>query len=125
MRTIEQLVSDAGPFSDKLISQTPAGAKRPALDYVSWPNYAQRLLLAHGGHRYSVTNMVAGSDGRYAVSVRVQFDDDEWYDGVGIDSDADKAESQAYKWACAHAGIGLHLYGGYWLLGALGTPEEG
>jgi len=68
---------------------------------------------------------VAGSDGRYAVSVRVQFDDDEWYDGVGIDSDADKAESQAYKRACAHAGIGLHLYGGYWLLGALGTPEEG
>ena len=87
VRTKEQLVSDAQPFSDKVIEYLPGRGGGPKLAYVSWTHYAQRMLLIHGGHRYSVTNMVAGSDGRYAVSVRVQFDDDEWYDGVGIDSE--------------------------------------
>ncbi len=119
MRTHAQLVNDTQPFPDKLISQTPAGQKRPALDYVAWTNYAQRVLLRHGPHRYSVTSMVPTGD-KVSVSVRIQFSDDEWYDGAATDTDAEIAESQAYKRACAHGGIGLHLWckdddGGYWL----------
>ena len=116
MRDRATLLSDFGPFAPAVIETLPGRGGGPPLSYVSWTHYAQRLLLAHGPHRYSVTSIVAGADGGFAVSVRVQFDDDEWYDGVGHDTDADKAESQAYKRACAHAGIGLHLYGSYWLL---------
>jgi hypothetical protein len=59
------------------------------------------------------------------VSVRLWFGEDEWYDGVGFDDDADHAESQAYKRAAAHAGIGLHLYdSGFWLHGRLSKDLE-
>lgn len=124
MRTLQQLVADAEPFPDKLIDQTPAGSKRPALDYVAWTNYAQRILATHGPHRYEVTQLVYGGD-QWSVAVRVYLEPDEWYDGVGTDDTADKAESQAYKRACAHAGIGLHLWhkGTYWLPTSLKQKE--
>ena len=115
MRTREQLVEDTAPFPDSIIEQLPAGPNKPALDYVAWNHYAQRLLLQHGAHRYTVTNIVVGEKGGVAVSVRVQFSDDEWYDAVGEGDTPTSAESNAYKRACAHAGIGLHLYGNYWL----------
>ena len=51
----------------------------------------------------------------WAVSVRIWFGNDEWYDGVGEDDSPTSAESNAYKRACAHAGIGLHLYDDFWL----------
>ncbi len=119
MRTRDQLTADTKPFADKVIKQLPPRNE----DYVSWQHYAQRLLLAHGGHRYTVTSVTFG-DGQWTVAVRVQFADDEWYDGVGMDSKADAAESQAYKRACAHAGIGLHLYGEYWLHTVLTQQEK-
>jgi hypothetical protein len=90
---------------------------------VSWNHYAQRLLAVHNAHRYQVTSVVWGNG--WAVSVRVQFADHEFYDGVGYDEqDATHAESQAYKRACAKAGIGLHLYGDYWLEGYLTKEPE-
>lgn len=114
MRTLKELVRDAEPFPDELVKKLPPRNE----SYVPWRQYAQRLLLHHGGHRYEVTHVVFGGNA-WSVAVRLWLSPDEWYDGVGTDSDADKAESQAYKRACAHAGIGLHLYGDYWLHGRL------
>jgi len=121
MRTPEQLIADATPFADGVIKQLPPRGD----NYVTWNQYAQRLLLTHGPHRYSVTNLVMSPKGGVAVSVRVQFSDDEWYDAVGEGDTPTSAESNAYKRACAHAGIGLHLYcddkpeNRYWLIGVL------
>ena len=114
MRTPAELLRDAEPFPSGVIKQLPPRNE----DYVPWYQYAQRILLHHGPHTYSVTQVVFG-DGKWTVAVRVGFGSDEWYDGVGTDASADAAESQAYKRACAHAGIGLHLYGDYWLYGRL------
>ena len=150
MRTTEELLLDATPFADEVIKKLP-----PRDDaYVTWNQYNQRMLWAHGAHRYEVTNTVAypvatkqfqslddddlpelADDGKpllvtrtqyvWAVSVRLYISDDEWYDAVGEDSDPASAESNAYKRACAHAGIGLHLYcddrpeNRYWLPGVL------
>jgi hypothetical protein len=115
MRTLSDLVRDTQPFPADIIKQVPPRNE----DYVPWYHYAQRLLLHHGAHRYEVTHVVHG-DNKWAVSVRLWFGEDEWYDGVGFDADADHAESQAYKRAAAHAGIGLHLYdSGFWLHGRL------
>ena len=110
MRTLEQIGADAVPFPKDLIKHLPPRNEA----YVSWTHYTQRILKVHGAHRYQVTSVVYG-DGQWAVAVRIQFADTEYYDGVGFDKDATHAESQAYKRACAHAGIGLHLYGEYWL----------
>ncbi len=150
MRTTEELLLDATPFADEVIKKLP-----PRDDaYVTWNQYNQRMLWAHGAHSYSVTNTVAYPvatkmfqslddndmpefDGNekallvqrtqyvWAVSVRLHISADEWYDAVGEDSDPASAESNAYKRACAHAGIGLHLYtddreeNRYWLTGVL------
>jgi len=131
MRTTGQLIRDTARFAEKVIQQLPASAGRPALDYVSWNQYAQRLLLDHGAHRYSVTNIVISDKGGVAVSVRVQFSDDEWYDAVGEGDTPTAAESNAYKRACAHAGIGLHLYcdeqkpaNQYWLHNVLAKEDD-
>ena len=129
MRTTKEITADAQPFNDRLIEEIPAGGGRTA-SYVSWKHYAQRLLLVHGAHRYTVTSVTHGRqvtetrDGPketyiWAVGVRVQFSDDEWYDAVGEGDTPTSAESNGYKRACAHAGIGLHLYGDYWLVGQL------
>ena len=124
MRTTEQLIEDTAPFPDSVISQLPGRGGGPELDYVAWNQYAQRLLLQHGAHRYSVTNIVVSDKGGIAVSVRVQFSDDEWYDAVGEGDTPTSAESNAYKRACAHAGIGLHLYGDFWLHGRLQRSDD-
>ena len=122
MRTTDELRRDATPFADSVIDTLPPRGDR----FVTWNQYAQRVLLDHGGHRYSVTNMVMSPKGGVAVSVRLQFADDEWYDAVGEGDTPTAAESNAYKRACAHAGIGLHLYcddedekNQYWLIGTM------
>ena len=122
MRTTDELRRDATPFADSVIDTLPGRGDR----FVTWNQYAQRVLLDHGGHRYSVTNMVMSPKGGVAVSVRLQFADDEWYDAVGEGDTPTAAESNAYKRACAHAGIGLHLYcddedekNQYWLIGTM------
>ncbi len=126
MRTREELLRDAAPFADQVIKQLPPRGD----NYVTWNQYAQRLLLDHGGHRYSVTNMVMSPKGGIAVSVRLQLGDDEWYDAVGEGETPTAAESNAYKRACAHAGIGLHLYcddqpeNRYWLVGVLSKDDS-
>ena len=127
---------DAEPFPPGVVQQVEAGGGRKA-DYVSWSQYSQRLLLHHGGHRYEVTHLTHGKQVTetksgpketyiWSVAVRLQFGDDEWYDAVGEGDTPTSAESNAYKRACAHAGIGLHLYGDYWLYGRLkqGKAEE-
>lgn len=113
MRTLEELVRDTEPFPDDVIKRLPPRDEA----YVSWQHYAQRLLLHHGGHSYEVTHVVFG-DGKWTVAVQLTLGD-ETYGAVGTDGSADAAESQAYKRACAHAGIGLHLYGSFWLHGRL------
>ena len=114
MRTSEQLTIDTKPFKPDLIEQIPGSGNRPAIDFVSWNHYTQKILATHGGHTYTVRHMeYTGSS--WVVQVRIQFSDDEWYEGLGEDMSALAAESNAYKRACAHAGIGLHLYGSYWL----------
>ena len=140
MRDREQLIEDTTPFPESVIKSLPPRGD----SYVAWNQYTQRLLLQHGGHRYEVTNVThavtatktytglddEGVEATYtkhlttwAVSVRLFIDTDEWYDAVGEDDTPAAAESNAYKRACAHAGIGLHLYGDYWLHGRLGRDE--
>ncbi len=117
MRSLEQLTVDAAPFPDSTIEQLPKTAKRPALDYVAWPHYNQRLLLHHPSHSWEVFTIVE-SGGTWAVAGHLTIEGVR-YAGVGEDATPTAAESNAYKRAAAHAGIGLHLYGGYWLYGRL------
>ncbi len=124
MRTPEQLLQDTEPFPDSVIKELEATAKRPALAYVEWSQYNQRILLHHGEAPWDVTALVFG-DGTWGV-VGVLTVGGVEYAGVGEDTTPTAAESNAYKRAAAHAGIGLHLYGGYWLHGRLvkGNSDE-
>ena len=116
MRSREQLIQDTEPFPDALIKQLDTGYDA---DYVEWHEYNQRLLLHHGSAPWHITSLVFG-DGVWAVAGYFEIDG-ETYAGVGEDKSPTAAESNAYKRACAHAGIGLHLYNrkGYWLHGRL------
>ena len=118
MRTPEQLVTDTKPFKADLIEQIPGSGNRPAIDYVAWHHYTQKLLATHGGHNWFVEWQPKFEGGLWVVVGRLLLDGPggESYDGVGTDEKSPlAAESNAYKRACAHAGIGLHLYGSYWL----------
>jgi hypothetical protein len=111
MRTTEQLIQDTKPFPDDLVQHLPPRGD----SYVPWHEYAQRLLVQHPNHSYRVTSVLEAG-GVWAVAV--EFDiDGVVYAGVGADDSPQAAESNAYKRALAHAGIGLHLYdeSGYWL----------
>lgn len=134
MRTPEQLLQDAEPFPDRIIKTV--GPRKDA--YVKWAEYNQRMLLHHPDHDYRVTSVSHApgylypkkdEDGNltdtqlwappvWAIAVEFTIDGSV-YAGVGEDDSPAAAESTAYKRACAHAGIGLHLYGGYWLHGRL------
>ena len=137
MRSLEQLAIDAEPFPDSLIEQV--GPRKD--DYVPWHEYAQRLLLQHPGLDYDVTSVSYAPGYTYpkkdpdtgrltdellwappvwAIAVSFTLDGSR-YAGVGEDSAPAAAESNAYKRALSHAGIGLHLYNrsGYWLHGRL------
>ena len=144
MRSAESLVVDTAPFPDSLIQQLPPRGD----DYVPWYEYAQRVLLQHPDHSYRVTGVwqatnmtVAAEKGgtesnrdstmtttvttTWAVTVEFEIDGSV-YGGGGEDSSPAAAESNAYKRALAHAGIGLHLYNrkGYWLHGRLEQGDE-
>ena len=124
MRTAEQLLIDTEPFPESVISEV--GPRKDS--YVKWSHYAQRALLQHPGHDYRVTSVtyapgyshpdregvLTWAPPVWAVAVEFTFDGSV-YAGVGEDDSPTSAESNAYKRACAHAGIGLHLYGDYWL----------
>jgi len=132
VRTHDQLVRDAEPFPDSLISKLPPRGD----SYVPWYQYAQRLLLHHPGHSYRVTGVYTAATGAttkvrpsdldkttietvavvWAVAVELEIDG-QVFAAVGEDDSPTSAESNAYKRAAAHAGIGLHLYDeeGYWL----------
>lgn len=109
MRTPEQLIADTEPFPAQIIEKLPPRGD----SYVSWPHYAQRLLLNYGGYDYRVTSAQHAGD-VWAVTVELTIEG-ETYGAVGEDKSPTAAESNAFKRACAHAGIGLHLYGGFWL----------
>lgn len=113
MRDLEILVRDAEPFPESVIQKLP-----PRGDpYVSWNQYAQRLLLHHRGYSWRITHLTY-ADGKWAAVGELTLDD-EVYGAVGEDNAPTSAESNAFKRACAHAGIGLHLYQDYWLHGRL------
>ena len=122
MRTPEQLIQDTEPFPDALIQQLPPRGD----DFVPWYEYAQRLLLQHPDHSYRVLDVTRGDD-VWAVVVEFEIEGTA-YGAVGEDSTPTAAESNAYKRALSHAGIGLHLYNrsGYWLHGRLvkGNGDE-
>ncbi len=137
MRSLDQLIVDAAPFPTELIKQLPPRGD----DYVPWHEYNQRLLLQHPGHDYRVTSVTYAPGYTYprlkdqegnptdeilwappVWAIAVEFDlEGSKYAGVGEDSSPAAAESNAYKRACSHGGIGLHLYNrsGYWLHGRL------
>ena len=115
-RTLEELVRDTAPFPDSVIKTLD---KAGGLDYVPWYQYAQRLLLHWGGYTWQV-NDVMEAQGVWAVTGTLFLgeqpeDDSQSYSAVGEDSTPTAAESNAFKRACAHAGVGLHLYGDFWL----------
>ena len=123
MRTLEDLTRDTEPFPDSTVKTLEATEKRPALDYVPWSQYNQRLLLHHPDHDYIVDSVTYGGS-RWAVAVHFVIAG-KTYGGVGEDpASPDNAESNAYKRAAAHAGIGLHLYGGFWLHGKLEREKD-
>ncbi len=135
MRSQADLIVDTAPFPDSLIKKLPTGYNA---DYVEWHEYNQRLLLQHPDHDYRVTSVTYAPGYEYPDPDGAQLGDMIWappvwavavaftidgcdYHGVGEDDSPTAAESNAYKRACAHAGIGLHLYNrsGYWLHGRL------
>lgn len=113
MRTLKDLVRDTEPFPQSVIKSLPPRGDA----YVAWHQYAQRLLLHHGGYSWRITS-VTHVDKLWAVAGELTLGD-EIYGAVGEDDSPTAAESNAFKRACAHAGIGLHLYQDYWLHGRL------
>lgn len=113
MRTLEALIQDTEPFPEDVVKQLPPRGD----NYVSWTHYAQRLLLHHRGYEWEPSDPVY-ADGTWAVRGVLTLDG-ERYGSVGEDTAPAAAESNAFKRACAHAGIGLHLYGDFWLHGRL------
>lgn len=109
MRTPEELIRDTEPFPDSVIEKLPPRGD----NYVTWTHYAQRLLLFHGGYSWRPGDPI------YANSVWTVRGEltigDEIYGAVGEDTTPTSAESNAFKRACSKAGIGLHLYGHWWL----------
>ena len=113
MRTADELLQDTKPFADSVIEHLP-----PRNDaYVSWTHYAQRLLFSHGGYSWRPTAMTHVGE-VWAVMGELSIGE-ETYGAVGEDRTPTAAESNAFKRACAKAGIGLHLYDHYWLYGRL------
>ena len=122
MRSREELIRDTEPFPDNVIESLPPRGD----SYVPWPHYAQRLLLYYGDYEYEVGDPVHGrtvvrpTDGQpyeesvWAVRVSINIKGTT-YSAIGEGDSPTSAESNAFKRACAHAGIGLHLYGGFWL----------
>lgn len=115
MRTPEQLLKDTEPFPDSLISKLPPRGD----SYVPWYQYAQRLLLHHPDYSWQVSSVMFANE-VWAVVGLLAFDETA-YGAVGEGDSPTSAESNAFKRACAKAGIGLHLYDedGYWLHGRL------
>lgn len=109
MRTHDELVRDTKPFSPSVIEKLPPRGD----SYVSWTHYAQRILFTYGGYEWHPTSMVYAGD-TWAVMGELRIGD-ETYGAVGEDNTPTAAESNAFKRACAKAGIGLHLYDNYWL----------
>lgn len=143
MRTPEQLIRDTKPFPAEWIDE--AGSGRP---FVSWSEYNQVMLYVHPEADYDVTSVTYAPGYHFPVvddNGKKRFDD--WappvwavavqfviegtrYAGVGSADDPLSAESNAYKRACSHAGIGLHLYQKlpkipYWLHDRLVIDAEG
>ena len=129
MRTPEQLIADTAPFPDTLIEKLPPRGD----SYVAWYQYAQRLLLQHPGYSWRVTSVMFANDvwavaGELDLSTvqrtevgNMAVEGRNVYAAVGEADTPTSAESNAFKRACAKAGIGLHLYdeAGYWLHGRL------
>lgn len=119
MRSLPDLIRDTEPFPPAVIKSLPPRGD----SYVPWYQYAQRLLLHHGGYSWRVTSMLNVGD-VWAVAGELTLGD-EVYGSVGEDNTPTSAESNAFKRACAHAGVGLHLYDeGFWLHGRLIKERE-
>ena len=122
MRTPDQLVRDTKPFPKAWIDQAGSGRT-----FVSWSEYNQVMLYVHPEADYVVTSVTHAPGYEYpdpdaeipgdltwmppvwAVAVEFIIEGTR-YAGVGSSDDPLSAESNAYKRACSHAGIGLHLY---------------
>ena len=109
MRSRDELIRDTEPFPDSVIEQLPPRGD----NYVTWTHYAQRLLLYYGGYSWRPGDPIYAGD---LWTVRGELElEGETYGAVGEDKTPTSAESNAFKRACAKAGIGLHLYEHYWV----------
>ena len=105
MRTHDELIRDSEPFPDKLIGSLPPRGDA----FVTWSQYAQRLLFHHGGYDWHINIVLNG--GQWVVAGALTLPSGDTYSAVGEDdTSATSAESNAFKRACSKAGIGLHLY---------------
>jgi hypothetical protein len=118
VRDLTTLIRDTKPFASDVIEKLPPRGD----SYVSWTHYAQRLLFTHHGYSWRPTAIVEGGEG-WAVMGELTLGD-EIYGAVGEDKTPTAAESNAFKRACAKAGIGLHLYDHYWLYRELEKQGE-
>lgn len=108
------------PFPKKLLKTLP---KAGGLEYVPVEHYVQRLLAEHGPYDWKIQNVYdLGTQVSVVGWLTLTVDGREsTYSGTGSSKDLDRdnavetAEAQSFKRACAKAGLGLHLYGGYWL----------
>lgn len=118
MRSLSDLIRDTEPFPPAVIKSLPPRGDA----YVAWHQYAQRLLLHHGGYSWRVTSVHESHQADlWAVAGELTLGD-EVYGAVGEDDTPTAAESNAFKRACAHAGVGLHLYDEkFWLHNRLKT----
>ncbi len=109
MRSRDELIRDTEPFPDSIIEQLPPRGD----NYVTWTHYAQRLLLYYGGFSWEPGDPIFANNLWTVTGVLTLSD--ERYGAVGEDDAPAAAESNAFKRACAKAGVGLHLYESFWL----------
>lgn len=128
MATIRDLLI---PFSDKTVKQIPGSGSRPPVDFVSWTDKLQRLILHDTAYEWEIIGFHNSHDEAEPVAchgrLTLTIDDKRRiFDGVGQGRDTKQASSDAFSRACAFAGLGLHLWcaggskdGGYWITGVL------
>ena len=121
------------PFSEKVVKKVDKGFG--PIDYVSWTDKIQRLLMVLGGFDWDVSDPFLSGEEKEPVGIRgtlkVTIDDiPRSVSGLGSGRDVKKAETDAFSRCCAKIGLGLHLWtqggdkdGGYWLPSVLDREE--
>lgn len=122
------------PFPDRVVKTLPGRGGKA--DYVSWTDKIQRILQVAGDFDWQVIQITESGDTTEPVAVHGRLvmnvdGTEQSRDGVGIGTDAKKAETDAFARACSKFGVGLHLWcqggdkdGGYWITGVLDKEQK-